>query len=69
MLPKVGKPAPGERWGRYLGDISPGTLGRRRLEELAGSDSQYAPYAAHFLNAVAFLARHCPFIDTGNLGL
>ena len=69
MKPKIGRPARGERYARYLGNITPGTLGRRRLEELAASDSQYAPYAAHFLDAVAFLAQRCPFIATGNLGL
>ena len=69
MRPKIGQPACGARYARYLGDISPGTLGFRRLEALAASDSEYAPYVAHFLDAVNYLALRCPFISTGNLGL
>ena len=69
MRPKIGQPAPGQQFARYLGNLSPGTLGRRRLDALAASESPYAPYAAHLLAAVAHIARRCPFISTGNLGL
>ena len=69
MRPKVGKPAPGKQYGRYLGNLTPGSLGRRRLEELAASGSEFSLYAAHFLDAVAFVEQYCPFIATGNLGL